>query len=100
MTVASLAEGPGAFIQAVIQYRKTLNFDIKKDKLFGVTIHPEKGNYIEMGKQFMSYYDKNYPKMLDFLKEIQTTCLKILILIQLILHFLMGGIVLKQRWTI
>ena len=68
MTVASLAEGPGAFIQAVIQYRKSLNFEIKKDKLFGVTIHPEKGNYIEMGKQFMSFYDKNYPKMLKIHK--------------------------------
>jgi hypothetical protein len=68
ITVASLAEGPGAFIQAVIQYRKSLNFEIKKDKLFGVTIHPEKGNFIEMGKQFMSYYDKNYPKMLKIHK--------------------------------
>ncbi len=68
MTFASLAEGPGAFIQAIIQYRKVFDFEVKKDKLFGVTIHPEQGKYIEMGKQFMSYYDKNYPKMLKIHK--------------------------------
>ena len=60
LVVASLAEGPGAFIQAVINYRKKIKKKINNDKLFGVTIHPE-GNYIEMGKQFMSYYKKNHP---------------------------------------
>jgi 23S rRNA U2552 (ribose-2'-O)-methylase RlmE/FtsJ len=68
MVIASLAEGPGAFIQAAIQYRKAIGIEIKKDRLFGVTIHPEQGNYIEMGKQFMSYYDKEYPKMLKIHK--------------------------------
>lgn len=67
-THAALAEGPGAFIQAVIKYR--IHFDIsdKSDKSFGVTIHPEKGNYIDMGKQFMSYYKKNHPGLLNIHK--------------------------------
>ena len=64
LVVASLAEGPGAFIQAVINYRKKIKKKINNDKLFGVTIHPE-GNYIEMGKQFMSYYKKNHPDLLN-----------------------------------
>jgi hypothetical protein len=47
LTYAALAEGPGAFIQAVINYRQKLGPGIKNDKIFGVTIHPEKGKYIE-----------------------------------------------------
>ena len=65
---AALAEGPGAFIQAVLKYRQQYNITGKKDKSFGVTIHPEKGNYIEMGKQFMSYYDANFPGILNIHK--------------------------------
>lgn len=68
LTYAALAEGPGAFIQAVIEYRKKFTKNIKKDRLFGVTIHPEQGNFIEMGKQFMSYYKKKYPRLLKIHK--------------------------------
>lgn len=65
---AALAEGPGAFIQAVLKYRQQYDITGKKDKSFGVTIHPEKGNYIEMGKQFMSYYDAKFPGILNIHK--------------------------------
>ena len=64
ITYAALAEGPGAFIQAVINYRLKLGPGIKNDKIFGVTIHPEKGKYIEMGKQFMGFYNNKVPGFL------------------------------------
>lgn len=72
-THAALAEGPGAFIQAVIRYRNQFSLNNAKDKSFGVTIHPEKGNYIEMGKQFMSYYDNKFPGLLNIHKTYPKT---------------------------
>ena len=76
-THAALAEGPGAFIQAVIKYREKFGFNDNNDKSFGVTIHPEKGNYIEMGKQFMSYYGKKFPGLLNIHKTYpKTTAVK------------------------
>jgi 23S rRNA U2552 (ribose-2'-O)-methylase RlmE/FtsJ len=65
LTYAALAEGPGAFIQAVINYRMKLGPGVKNDKIFAVTIHPEKGKFIEMGKQFMGYYDMKAPGLLN-----------------------------------
>lgn len=65
MTVASLAEGPGAFIQAVINFRQKLGSGVNKDKIFGVTIHPEQDKYIEMGQQFLGYYEENHPGLLN-----------------------------------
>jgi 23S rRNA U2552 (ribose-2'-O)-methylase RlmE/FtsJ len=64
LTVAALAEGPGAFIQAVINYRQKLGPGLKDTKIFGVTIHPEKGKFIEMGKQFLGYYEKKAKGMI------------------------------------
>lgn len=63
LTYAALAEGPGAFIQSVIHYRKKF-FNNKKDRYFAVTIHPEKGKFIEMGKKFLNYYNEDNPKLL------------------------------------
>ena len=63
LTYAALAEGPGAFIQAVIKFRESF-YSTKKDRIFGVTIHPEKGKFIEMGKKFMNYYKEKSPKLL------------------------------------
>jgi 23S rRNA U2552 (ribose-2'-O)-methylase RlmE/FtsJ len=68
LTYAALAEGPGSFLQAVLKFREKYNFDLKKDKYFGVTIHAEDGKNIEMGKQFMSYYNKRYPDLLNIHK--------------------------------
>ena len=59
LTYASLAEGSNTFIQAVINYREKLGEGINKDKIFDVTIHPEKGKYSEVGNQFLSIKNKN-----------------------------------------
>ena len=64
-TYAALAEGPGAFIQAVINFRQKLGSGVKNDKIFGVTIHPEKGKFIEMGKQFLGYYENKVPGLIN-----------------------------------
>ncbi len=68
LTYAALAEGPGAFIQAVLKYREKFNLVSKKDKFFGVTIHPEKGNYIKMGQQFLSHYENKNPGLIKIHK--------------------------------
>jgi 23S rRNA U2552 (ribose-2'-O)-methylase RlmE/FtsJ len=68
LTYAALAEGPGSFLQAVLKFREKYGYDLKNDKYFGVTIHPEDGKNIEMGKQFMNYYDKKYPDLLNIHK--------------------------------
>ena len=73
MTYAALAEGPGAFIQAVINFRQKLGLGITNDKIFGVTIHPEKGKYIEMGKQFTNFYNKQVPGLLNIHPTVPTT---------------------------
>ena len=65
LNYAALAEGPGSFLQAVLKFREKYNYDLKKDKYFGVTIHPENGNNIEMGKQFLGHYDKLYHDLIN-----------------------------------
>lgn len=64
LTCATLAEGPGGFVQAIIQYRKKYKFDINNDKIFSITIHPEKGKNIMMNKNFMGYYKKTNPNLI------------------------------------
>jgi len=68
LTYAAIAEGPGSFLQAVLKFREKYGYDMNKDKYFGVTIHPEDGNNIEMGKQFMNYYANIYPDLLNIHK--------------------------------
>ena len=68
LTYAALAEGPGAFIQAVLKYREKFKIGSKNDKFFGVTIHPENGNYIKMGQQFLSHYEEKNPGMIKIHK--------------------------------
>lgn len=64
-TYAAIAEAPGSFIQSVIKYREKFKLDVKNDKIFSVTIHSEKDNYINMNKQFLGYYKKKYPELLN-----------------------------------
>lgn len=64
LTYCAIAEAPGSFLQAIINYRQKFNFNIKKDKLFSVSIHAEKGKHIEMGKQFLGFYKENYPGLI------------------------------------
>ena len=65
LTYAALAEGPGPFIQAVILFREKLGSGISKDKIFGVTVHSEKRKYLEMGKQFLGFYNENVPGLIS-----------------------------------
>ena len=65
LTYAALAEGPGSFLQAVLKFREQYNFDLNKDRYFSVTIHPEDGKNIEMSKQFIGFYNKSYPELLN-----------------------------------
>ena len=65
LTYAAIAEGPGPFIQAVILFREKLGSGVSNDKIFGVQVHSEKGKYLEMGKQFLGFYDKNFPGLIN-----------------------------------
>lgn len=75
-TYAAIAEAPGSFIQAVIKYREKFKLDVKQDKIFSVTIHNEKDNYINMSKQFLGYYKKKYPDLLNVHKTYTTNSSK------------------------
>jgi 23S rRNA U2552 (ribose-2'-O)-methylase RlmE/FtsJ len=74
---AHLAEGPGAFIQAVIMYRdmfckKGLS---KNDRYHAITLHPEGKSFVpEMDAKFNEFYDKESPKRVHLHKthSIQT----------------------------
>ena len=65
LNYAALAEGPGSFLQAVLKFREQYKYDLKKDKYFGVTIHPENANNIDIGKQFLGHYNKLYPGLIN-----------------------------------
>lgn len=73
MTFATVAEGPGGFIQAILQYRNKFGYNVDKDKIFSITIHPEKGENIMMNKNFMGYYQKKLPKTLYQFKTFSKT---------------------------
>ena len=45
LTMMGIAEGPGSFIQAVIKYREKF-YNITKDKIYYITIHPENNKFI------------------------------------------------------
>ena len=69
---AALAEGPGAFLQAVIKFKEKFYNGIKKDKIFAVTIHAEEGKNINIGKQFLNRYNKKYPDLINLHKTYPT----------------------------
>ena len=62
---AIISENPSAFIQAVINYREKFVNSIEKDKIYGITIHSEKEKYIEMGKQFLGFYNNYKPGLIN-----------------------------------
>ena len=76
LTYAAIAEGPGAFIQALINYREKLVSGVDNDKIFSVTIHPENEKYIEMGKQFLGFYNKHTPGLINIHKTVSTKEIK------------------------
>jgi 23S rRNA U2552 (ribose-2'-O)-methylase RlmE/FtsJ len=68
LTYAAIADGNGSFLQSVLKFREKYGYDMKKDKYFGVTLHPEDSKKSESGKQFINYYDKVYPDLLNIHK--------------------------------
>jgi len=52
---AHLAEGPGSFIQATMEYRSKFS-KIKGDEYFGITLYSEKKNVPELESKFFDYY--------------------------------------------
>jgi 23S rRNA U2552 (ribose-2'-O)-methylase RlmE/FtsJ len=66
MNVAGLAEGPGAFIQAVIKYKENLGMNLKKDNFYGITLHTE--DKLDMNTTFLKFNQKKYPKLLQVFK--------------------------------
>lgn len=65
LTYAAIAEGTGPFIQAVILFREKLGNGVLNDKIFSVQVHSEKGKYLEMGKQFLGFYNNNFPGLIN-----------------------------------
>ena len=61
---AAIAEAPGSFVQSVVKFREKEKYDIKNDKIFSITIHAEKGNHINMNKNFVGYYNAMYPNLI------------------------------------
>jgi 23S rRNA U2552 (ribose-2'-O)-methylase RlmE/FtsJ len=73
LTYASLADGPEAFIQAVINYREKLGTGVSNDKIFSVTIHSEKEKYTDISNQFLGYYNNNIPNLIKVHKATNAT---------------------------
>jgi len=62
-TSASLAEGPGGFLQSIIMYRDKFSSKSKNDKYYAITLHPEGKSYVpELDKKFIEHYNKETPK--------------------------------------
>lgn len=60
MVYGAIAEGPGSFVEAYIDFREKY-YNIKNDKIYSVTLKPEKQSNIEdMNKVFMGKLKKNY----------------------------------------
>jgi signal recognition particle subunit SEC65 len=72
MTYAAMADSPAAFIQAVINYREKLGPGITKDKIFGVAIQSEKNKYLEMGEQFIGFYNRINPGLIHVRENVAT----------------------------
>lgn len=61
-TSAHIAEGPGAFIQAVAYYRDKFEQKnvVKNDKYFGVTLKSDEKYVPDMAQKFIKYYGKRF----------------------------------------
>lgn len=65
---AHLAEGPGGFIQATMNYRDLYNSKYSKgDRFYGITIHTG-GKSLDMNQRFIDYYEKEKPQRLYITK--------------------------------
>lgn len=69
---ASLCEGPGSFIQAIIYFRAlmvklSLIKTSAKDRYYGVTLHSDH-EHLLMHKNFINYFNKDKPQRLHVLE--------------------------------
>jgi 23S rRNA U2552 (ribose-2'-O)-methylase RlmE/FtsJ len=53
---AHLAEGPGSFIQATMEFRSHFLKTSKNDEYYGITLHSEKKNVPAIEQKFFDYY--------------------------------------------
>jgi hypothetical protein len=59
----AIAEGPGSFVESFIDFREKY-FNVKKDKIYSVTLKPEKEDSIEdMNKSFLGRLKKEYSEI-------------------------------------
>ena len=65
LVYASIEGSNQAFIQAVILFREKLGHGISNDKIFSIPVNSQKGEYIEMGKQFLGYYNDMHPGLIN-----------------------------------
>lgn len=63
LSYSALAEGPGAFLQSVLHYRKKYH-SIKSDKYNSITINPEEGKNIDVSRSFLGYYVEEHPDLI------------------------------------
>ena len=65
LVYASIEGGSQSFIQAVILFREKLGNGVSNDKIFSIPVNSQKGEYIEMGKQFLGYYNDIHPGLIN-----------------------------------
>jgi 23S rRNA U2552 (ribose-2'-O)-methylase RlmE/FtsJ len=68
MTMVGLAEGPGSFIQAFVEFREKY-FEPSKDTVYGLTIN---NNTININKEMVDNINKRYDNMISILKTTST----------------------------
>lgn len=69
MTMVGLAEGPGSFIQAFVEFREKY-FEPSKDTVYGTTINTE--NTININKEMVDSINKKYDNMINIMKTLKT----------------------------
>lgn len=67
LTYATINETSGSFIQAIINYRQKIKKGIDNDKIFSGNINIE--NKLELSKEFLGFYKKIYPNLLNITKS-------------------------------
>jgi 23S rRNA U2552 (ribose-2'-O)-methylase RlmE/FtsJ len=70
MIMAGIAEGPGSFIQAFVEFREKY-FEPKNDKVYGLTINNT--NSININRTMVDNINKRYDNMIDIIKTTKTS---------------------------
>ncbi len=69
MTMVGLAEGPGSFIQAFVEFREKY-FEPSKDTVYALTINTD--NTININKEMVENINKRYDNMISIMKTTKT----------------------------